>query len=83
MILGWLFLLRKPKLKVPSTSQLAYDRAMAESGELIGAMREANELPAPPVQAVLCEVWSNRRDMRFLATVFELATEAATPKAVP
>ncbi len=62
----------------PSRSVHAYRLAMRESGDLVAKLRGQS---AEPAHAVICEIWEHRDDPRFLATVYEAASEAGTPKA--
>lgn len=58
----------------PCASDIAYHTAMGVSDELIQRMRDHSN-SSDPARAVMADVWAQRRNVPFMATVFESVEE--------
>lgn len=55
-----------------------FDRAMAESEDLLARMAEARK-SANPIQALTTALWRHRNNVAFMTTVVEAVEEAKAP----
>lgn len=62
----------------PTRGDLAYDRAIAVSDELIQHMQEASR-SKDAVRAVMADIWAQRKNVPFMTTVVEAVQEAKSP----
>lgn len=62
----------------PLTADEKYEKAMVDSGELLEDLRTVEPI-APGLRAVLAGLWAHRRNIPFLATVYEASQEMRAP----
>lgn len=60
--------------RTPSAADLAYNRAMAESGTLIRKMRECSD-DRNPIRAIMADIWAQSHNVPYVATVYESVQE--------
>lgn len=57
-----------------SAADAAYDRAMAESANLIAKMRECSD-DRNPIRAIMADIWAQNHNVPYVATVYESVQE--------
>lgn len=62
----------------PAMADIAYADAMNESGDLLERMRAASA-SRDPVRAVMADIWQQRNNIPFMATIYEAAQEMQAP----
>lgn len=75
-ILGRIFGSAKPP-PLPAPGDLAFDRVMDKSDEIMRRMRECSE-STDVARALMADIWFQNNNIPFLVTVFETVQEVKT-----
>jgi hypothetical protein len=61
-------------LRAPGAGDIAYDRAMNESADLLNQMRE-HSCSTDAARAVMADVWAQNHNIPFVTTVYQVVQE--------